>query len=375
MYLTEEVERLKAKTDTVDKLEEENQALRNELCQLQDAATSPTNTIKLEEENRLLKQQILQLKATPAPIGLGLRASLGTEDDQDPLSAQDRLPAARKPLEELSPNKITRACTPGIGDETLNDNDYDKLAARYSKAVAALEKTQAVARRYLQDKNKWMAYAESLERKVEKLRQVASVPGKPTVSDYVASVVPSPSEPAMAAAAAAAAFEHIDAASLARRSPTNVSFISNPDPDHPVGVLDTAPEPGSAFKRAASTPAAPTTGMAEPATQSTDSDPEEPREHDLELLHYHAGMMHSPWCPSSRSHHRIHLWLCLSGVFANASMDLPSQPSRFAGSSLRVVVMPRNQPSQARQSSSPPMRAWISMQALEYGPLKGATSH
>ncbi len=228
-------------------------------------------TNKLEREKEALQDELSRSKNQPKPPMPEALDSENLHDIHDTSFASEPLPSPRKPLADLSPNK---AAARGGKDK---GNDYEKLAARHAKAIAALEKTQVVARKYLQDKNKWMAYAESLERKIERLKQARESHDK-FVEPSAARVLPRGE-----ASRSADAYDAADIRSEkhTRKSPASISFISNPDPVQPVGVLDTAPEPGTPFRRAASTPpSSKRAGVAGSDTQSTEGNPEiEPKQH------------------------------------------------------------------------------------------------
>ena len=228
-------------------------------------------TDKLEREKEDLRDELSRSKNQLKPPMSEALNSENLREIHNTYFAGEPLPSPRKPLADLSPNK---AAARGGKD---NGNDYEKLAARHAKAIAALEKTQAVARRYLQDKNKWMAYAESLERKIERLKHAKGSHDK-SVEPSTARILPR--EEASGSAEADEA-DDIRPEKHTRESSSSISFISNPDPVQPVGVLDTAPEPGTPLRRASSTPvSSKRADVVGSDTQSTEGNPEiEPKQH------------------------------------------------------------------------------------------------
>jgi len=139
VFLSSEVERLRARVATVDHLERVNRSLGAELRELR--------ALRLENEHQ----------------GEVLR---GPEVNQ------------RAPLAAISPNKASlprkrhgqakAESTPGSNSATL-ESDHAKLAAKYSALKRSLEDITTRARKFRDERDGWLKYAESLESKVKKL--------------------------------------------------------------------------------------------------------------------------------------------------------------------------------------------------------------
>ncbi|KAH8893481.1 hypothetical protein GQ53DRAFT_822161 [Thozetella sp. PMI_491] len=232
-HLTEEIRRLNAKVAVVEKLELENRTLKKNLSQFQAAQAVSSSPFKhtsiFDLENRYRNT------TTPHPPS-----------------------AAREPLRDLSPNKASNTPRPSLklGDENEKvdwELEYRKLWGRYQEYAIRLEETKDKAKIFRDGLAKWEKYALDLEKKLESIKRSAAASSDENFgrNNKRASVIQYPSEHVVPTSTESSELGRT------RRDLANISFISNPGSDEPVGDLDTAPAPGSPFRRAASTPAVP----------------------------------------------------------------------------------------------------------------------
>lgn len=140
----------------------------------------------LEQENRSLKAELLDFR------GKHQKGVLGFDGN------------SRAPLGEISPNKAasSRKRQENSGFEhaksgptvAILENDYAKLKAKYAAARKTIDDLTALARKFRDERDGWLKYAEALEAKVKKLEKKNGDSSKPKpqlrITDVSGSVRP-----------------------------------------------------------------------------------------------------------------------------------------------------------------------------------------
>ena len=150
-HLTDEIERLRSRVATVDRLEQENSSLRAELLHLRRGDRGNNN---------------------------GNPPSPSKADKADPIprrsytAVPDRVP--REPLRELSPNKITLP-RPRREEPTPAsfEKDYSRLCDKYVLLKKEFRQLTDLAQKFRNDRDAWLKYAESLEAKLGRTKKAS----------------------------------------------------------------------------------------------------------------------------------------------------------------------------------------------------------
>lgn len=136
-FLTSEVERLRTRVTTVDRLERENRLLGAELRAL-----------------RAMRQG----KPFGAPEG----------DQRAPLAAVSPNTISLPPRGPRQADVAVEGIKPTDGSNAL-ETDYENLTAKYSALKKSLQDITTRARKFRDERDGWLKYAESLESKIKKL--------------------------------------------------------------------------------------------------------------------------------------------------------------------------------------------------------------